>query len=180
VNEHVWWYLSRASGIVALVLLVLSLIWGVLLATRVLKPADRPAWLLDLHTWLSGTAIFMTFVHLLGLVLDGYVSFGPAELFVPGASTFRPAAVAVGIVSFYVMLAVQVTSSLRRWLSKRAWRAVHMLSYVLVWGAAIHAGMAGTDVTHRLYQALAFVLSVAAVTASLVRIMPPRRRPLTP
>jgi DMSO/TMAO reductase YedYZ heme-binding membrane subunit len=177
MNEHVWWYLSRASGIVALVLLVLSLIWGVLLATRVLKPADRPAWLLDLHSWLGGTAIFMTGVHLLGLVLDGYVSFGWAELFVPGASPYRPFAVAIGVVSLYVMIAVQITSYLRRWLGKRAWRAVHMLSYVLVWGAAIHAGMAGTDVTHRLYQATAFVLSVAAVAATLVRIMTPRRQP---
>ena len=44
MNEKVWWYLSRSSGIIALVLLVLSVVWGVLLATRALKPHDRPAW----------------------------------------------------------------------------------------------------------------------------------------
>ena len=41
------------------------------------------------------------------------------------------------------LVAVQATSYLRRWLGKRAWRAIHVLSYGLVWGAAIHAGMAG-------------------------------------
>ena len=113
-----------------------------------------------------------------GLALDGYVSFGFTELFVPGASSYRPAAVAVGIVSLYVMLAIQATSYLRRWLSRRAWRVVHLLSYALVWGATIHAGMAGTDVTNRLYQGMAFVLSFGAITASLVRILTPRRRPV--
>ena len=60
MNEKIWWYLSRSSGIIALVLLVLSVVWGVLLATRALKPYDRPAWLLDLHKWLGGTALVMT------------------------------------------------------------------------------------------------------------------------
>ena len=57
----------RSSGIIALVLLVLSVVWGVLLATRALKPYDRPAWLLDLHRWLGGTALVMTGLHLFGL-----------------------------------------------------------------------------------------------------------------
>jgi hypothetical protein len=71
MNEHLWWYLSRASGIVALTLLVISLVWGVLLSTRALRGVDRPAWLLATHTWLSGTAVVMTALHLLGLTLDG-------------------------------------------------------------------------------------------------------------
>ena len=48
MNEKVWWYLARSSGIVAMTLLVASVVWGVLLATRALRPHDRPAWLLDL------------------------------------------------------------------------------------------------------------------------------------
>ena len=66
MNEQVWWYLSRSSGIIALVLLVLSVTWGVLLATRALKPHDRPAWLLEVHKWLGGTALAMTGLHLIG------------------------------------------------------------------------------------------------------------------
>ena len=176
MNEKIWWYLARSSGIIALVLLVLSVVWGVLLATRALKPHDRPAWLLDLHRWLGGTALGMTGLHMLGLYLDGYIDYGFTELFVPGASEFRPLAVAIGILSFYVLVAIQATSYMRRWLSKRMWYAIHVLSYGLVWGAAIHAGMAGTDTVNRAYQALALVLTMMAVAATVVRILSPGKR----
>lgn len=179
MSEEIWWYLSRSSGIVALVLLVASVVWGVLLATRALKPHDRPAWLLDLHKWLGGTALVMTGLHMLGLYLDGYIDYGFTELSVPGTSDYRPVAVAIGIVSFYVMVAVQATSYLRHRLSQRLWRGVHLLSYGLVWGAAMHAGMAGTDTVNRLYQGLALVLTMVAVAATIVRILHPSR-PIRP
>lgn len=180
MNEQTWWYLSRSSGIVALVLLVLSVVWGVLLATRVLHHIDRPAWLLDLHKWLGGTALVMTGLHMLGLYLDGYVQFGFRELLVPGTGEYRPVAVAVGVLSFYVMVAVQATSYMRRRLSKRMWHGIHLLSYGLVWGAAIHAGMAGTDTVNRAYQVLALVLTMLAVAATMIRIVIPARAERSP
>lgn len=176
MNEKIWWYLSRSSGVVAMVLLVLAVVWGILLATRVLKPHDRPAWMLEVHSWLGGTALAMTGLHLLGLYLDGYVEFGVAELLVPGASEYRPLAVAIGVLSLYVLVAVQVTSWFRRRLPARLWRSVHVLSYGLVWGAAIHAGTAGTDVSNRVYQAVALVLTMVAVAAVLLRVVSPGRR----
>ena len=175
MNEKVWWYLARSSGIVAMVLLVASVVWGVLLATRALKPHDRPAWLLDLHRWLGGMALVMTALHLLGLVLDGYVSFGLAELFVPGASDYRPLAVALGVLAMYVMIAIQASSYLRKHISPRVWRGIHVSSYGVVWLAAIHAGMAGTDKVNRLYQALALLLTMVAVAATVIRILAPGR-----
>lgn len=176
MSEQTWWYLSRSSGIVALVLLVLSVVWGVLLSTRALRPHDRPAWLLDLHKWLGGTALAMTGLHMLGLYLDGYIEFGFLELLVPGTSEYRPLAVAIGVLSFYAMIAVQATSYLRHRLSKRVWHGIHLLSYGLVWSAAIHAGMAGTDTVNRAYQGLAIVLTMVAVAATMVRIVSPGRR----
>jgi len=175
MNQHVWWYLARSSGIVALVLLVLSFVWGVLLTTRALRHIDRPAWLLDLHKWLAGTALVMTCLHLLGLLLDGYIDFGFTDLLVPGAAAYRPFAVAVGILSFYMLLAIQVTSFMRKRLSRGVWRAVHLLSYGLVWSAAIHAGLAGTDTVNRAYRSLALVLTMVAVTATMLRIVTPGR-----
>ncbi|MDA2960871.1 MAG: hypothetical protein O3A61_00985 [Actinomycetota bacterium] len=50
MSDHFWWYLSRSTGIVALVLLVLSFTWGILLSTRALREVDRPAWLLATHS----------------------------------------------------------------------------------------------------------------------------------
>jgi DMSO/TMAO reductase YedYZ heme-binding membrane subunit len=176
MNDKVWWYLARSSGMVAMVLLVLSVVWGVLLATRALKPHDRPAWLLDLHRTLGGMALVMTGLHLTGLVLDDWIHFGATDLLLPGASEFKPFAVALGIVSMYVMFAVQVSSYLRGRLSARVWRGIHVSSYGMVWAAAIHAGLAGTDTTNRIYQALAIVLTMLAVAATIVRIVSPGKR----
>lgn len=175
MNEQTWWYLSRASGLVAWALLIGSLVLGVLLATRALKPLDRPAWLLSMHRWFSGLAVTATVVHLLALVLDGYVQFGAKEIFVPMASTWQPGAVTFGIVAMYVMALVQVTSLMMKRLPKRLWRGVHMTSYLLVWTATVHAGMAGTDATNRVYQAVAPLLTIAAVSATVLRIIVGRR-----
>lgn len=176
MNEQVWWYLARSSGIVALVLLVLSLVWGILLATRVLRPSDRPAWLLDLHRWFGSLAVVMTMLHLVGLALDGYIDFGLAEIFVPGASPYRPLGVAFGILGMYSLLAVQVSSFFRRRLPRRVWQRIHMVSYVMLWASAMHAGLSGTDVGAAAYQMLAFALSAAAIGMVLVRILVPKRR----
>ena len=175
MNEQVWWYLSRSSGIVAMVLLVMSVVCGVLLSTRAMRHLDRPAWLLELHGWFGGTALAMTALHLLGLALDGYVDFGLADLLVPGVSEYRPVAVAIGVVTLYALVAVQLTAVLRRRLPTRLWRGVHVLSYALVWGALIHAGAAGSDTVNRGYQVLALVLTMLVVAATILRIVSPGR-----
>jgi predicted ferric reductase len=171
VNDQIWWYVARSTGIVALVCLILSFVWGVMLATRIFKPHDRPAWLLDLHGWLGGLAVTMTALHLTGLVLDGYVHFGAAEILVPGASSYRPVAVAVGVVSTYLLVAVQVTAMLRRRLPKRVWRGVHLASYLVVWGGLVHAGMAGTDVANWVYRVLALALTGVAMIAAITAVI---------
>lgn len=173
MNPQLSWYLTRSSGMVAWVALVASLVLGVLLATRVLKPADRPAWLLAMHRWLAGIAVVATALHLLTLVTDSYVHFSWAEILVPGASQWKPLAVAVGVVSLYLLVAVQITSVMMRRLSRRVWKAVHFGSYVLVWMVSVHAGLAGTDVTNRVYQGVALALLIAAVSATIVRVLTP-------
>ncbi|NCW84527.1 MAG: hypothetical protein EBV75_07345 [Acidimicrobiia bacterium] len=88
-NPQFWWFLSRASGIVAWALLTGSVLWGILLATRMLKAIDRPAWLLDLHRWLSALTIFAVALHLVALYADSYVEFSVTDLMVPFVATWR-------------------------------------------------------------------------------------------
>lgn len=171
MNPQVWWYLARASGMVAAILLVASVVWGVLLSTRALKPLDRPSWLREMHTWLSGLAVVATVLHLVGLVADSYVHFGWSEIFVPMASSWRPGAVTFGVVALYLLILVEATSMMRKRIPARWWRLVHTTSYVLTWSAIVHAGMAGTDVSNRVYQAVALILTILAVTAAVVRVV---------
>lgn len=182
MNDHFWWYLSRSTGIVAMILLVLSVAWGVMLSTRALREVDRPAWLLSVHTWLSGTAIVLTAAHLGGLMLDGWVDFGIADLVVPGHAAWVGAdrtaevGVAVGVVTLYVLVVVQATSLLRRHLSRRVWLGIHRLSFPLVFAVLAHAGWSGTDTSNRAYQVLAIMLAMIVAVASVLRVITPARR----
>jgi predicted ferric reductase len=166
-----WWYVARASGIVAWVLLAIAVIWGILVATRILGRKPRPAWVLDLHRWLGGLSVTFTAVHLAGLMLDDYVEFGVRELLVPFASEWRPAAVAWGVVALYALIAVQATSLAMKRLPRRLWKWIHMSSFGLFFVATLHAGMAGTDVTNPVYRVVVGVMVVGVVFFSVYRIV---------
>src|SRR5210317_2407043 len=103
-NPQVWWYLTRASAMVAWVLLTLTVVWGILLKTRILRGADNPEWLTVTHRYISGLALAMIFTHMGTLLLDEYISFGWTDILVPFATSFEPLAVALGIFAFWAII----------------------------------------------------------------------------
>lgn len=175
MNPQVWWYVARSAGIIAWLLLTLSVCWGLFVSTKAVAKASAPAWLLDLHRFLSGFAVVFTGVHLFGLVADGYVHFGLAELFVPMAADWKPGPVAWGIVSLYVLLAVELTSLLMKRLPRRWWRAVHRTSLPLYAVATYHGLAAGTDAGNEWFR-LATLASVHVVAFLTVLLILTRRR----
>ena len=171
MNEQLWWYLARSAGMAAAVLMVGALVLGILAATRALKDIDRPAWLVALHRWFSVLTVIAVVTHLGALVADSYVHFGLVELLIPGASTWRPLAVALGVIALYLFAVVHVSSLAMRRLPKVWWRRLHTLSYLSVWAAMLHAGSAGTDTTNVVYRSVATLLTMAAVAAVLFRVV---------
>ncbi|MFM7044901.1 MAG: ferric reductase-like transmembrane domain-containing protein [Ilumatobacteraceae bacterium] len=171
IHPQFMWWVSRATGMVGGLLLVGSLVWGVLLATRVLKPVDRPAWLLGLHRWMSALACIMIAIHMAALVADNYVYFGWRELFVPWGSEWKNTAVALGVIAMWLLVLVQGTSLLMRWMPKKVWHAIHVTSYAAVWLGFVHGALAGTDVTNPVYQYIVMLLILAAMGFALVRVL---------
>ena len=143
--NQLWWYTARASGVVGWAMLSAGVLWGLALSTRALGSRPRPNWLLDMHRFLGAAAVVFTGIHVSSIVADSYVHFGPTEVLVPLVSGWHPVAVAWGIVAFYLLLAVEVTSLLRRHLSRRLWRLTHLASFPLFTVATIHLLSAGTD-----------------------------------
>jgi predicted ferric reductase len=175
VRSQAWWYVARATGIVAWSLLTLSMTWGLLLRTKILNGRPTPRWLLDLHRFLGGLSVVFVVVHLAGLVADSYTHFGPVELLVPLASSWRPAEVALGVVALYLLVAVEITSLLMRRLPRRLWRAVHMSSFATFLLSTLHAITAGTDARNSV---LILAVNVAVATVlflTLVRLLAPGR-----
>lgn len=174
MNSHLWWYVARASGLVAWSLLAASTVWGLVLSTRLFARRPAPAWLADLHRFLGGLSVVFIGVHLLGLVGDTYAHFGLAELFVPFASRWRPGAVAWGIVALYLILAIEATSLFMRHMSKRWWRRVHAMSAVLFVVSTVHFVTAGADVRNLAVQWGGVATTAAVVFLTAVRLLSPR------
>ena len=113
------WYVARASGIMAWTLLAAAVVWGLLMTSKVLRKQVKNSWLLDLHRWLGALALTFTAIHVLAIVSDTYVHFGLASVLVPLAASWHPLAVAWGIASLYLLVAVELTSLARRHLKHR-------------------------------------------------------------
>ncbi len=175
MNEpHIWWYVTRASAIIAWVLLTIAVVWGVLLSTRVLRKIDNPSWLQDLHRYLGGTALVMIVLHMVSLALDSYAHFTVEELLVPFAvePRFAGLPIALGILAFYVMVAVQVSSYLKNRIPAKVWKGIHYTSYVALVAVSFHAGFSSSkDVGQFWYQSLAIVLVALGAGAAITRIL---------
>lgn len=165
MNNQLWWYIARSGGIVAWALLAASVMWGLALSTKVMRGRPRPNWILDLHRFLGGFALVFIGVHVLSLVLDSYVHFGVAEILVPFASAWHPAAVAWGVISLYLLLAVELTSLARKRISKRLWRSTHYMSFPLFLFSTVHALSAGTD------RAVVLLRVAVVVATAIVALM---------
>ncbi len=175
MNSQVWWYVARSSGIVAWALLSASVVWGLLLSTkisttRLAAGRLRPAWLLDLHRHLGGLAVIFTAIHIAGIVADSYVTFSWADVLVPMASQWRPGAVAFGVVAMYLLVAVEATSLAIRHLPRPLWRWIHRSSFVLYGTATWHGIAAGTDADNQWFRAAAWV-SVVLVVGLTIRLV---------
>ena len=156
------WYATRATGIVSLVLLTGTVMLGVVGTARAASTRWPRLVTAGLHRNLALTALALVVVHIITTVLDPFVSINVAAAIIPDSSAYRPLWLSLGAVSFDLMLAVILTSLLRDRLSRRVWRAVHLLVYVC-WPIALWHGL-GTGTDTRLIWVLAINIScVAAV-----------------
>jgi len=168
VNEHLAWYVSRGTGIVAWGLIIASMVWGFLYASRVLARRARPWWMLGVHRFLGALAVVFVIVHVLAIVADNYTSFGLVDVLVPFASSWKPIPVALGIVGMYILVTVEVTSLLQRHLPRTVWRQIHLASYGLFGFATLHALSAGTDTAAVVGDGAAVAIGAIAFALAIV------------
>jgi methionine sulfoxide reductase heme-binding subunit len=145
VNSTSLWYATRASGLVALVLLTLTMLLGITTTTRA-RARGWPGFMQqEMHRRLSMIAVVFVGIHVLTSVADTYVDIGWASVFVPFTSHYSTFWVGVGTVSLDLMVAVFVSSLLRAHMRPGTWRAVHWLAYASWPVALAHTFGMGTD-----------------------------------
>jgi predicted ferric reductase len=144
-SVQIWWYVTRASGIIAYLLLWFSTILGLAVTSKYLDGMLDRLFTYDFHEFISLLSVGFTLVHVLVLMLDLYMPYSLAQILVPFISPYRPFWVGVGVISFYIILLVTITFYLRNRIGRGAFRAIHVLSLVGYIGVTLHGYYSGTD-----------------------------------
>lgn len=171
MSDQIWWYATRGAGLMTWAVAAGSVVVGLLMSSKLLGKQPGFPWLLDIHRFLSTlTSVFLA-LHLLTLWADSFVEFGPVELFVPFTSEWRPMAVAWGVLTMYLMLAIQLSSLIRERIPARTWHGIHMLSYLSVILGTVHAWQAGSDTRNPIVLAFGLAFLALIVGLSVFRIV---------
>lgn len=136
--------LIRATGIAAWCALTAVVAWGLAAAALRLRGASptRAVWL---HRWLPTLALGLLFAHMALLLVDSYQPFTVVEILVPLAAPWRPVAVALGTVAFWLIVPAWLLGRLRGQRRYRWFTRAHVLAYAAWPLATAHYVLAGTD-----------------------------------
>lgn len=171
--DPTFWLLARASGLTAYGLLTASVLVGLVLKSRPFGRALKPAPTTDVHRFLALLGLGMLALHGATLLLDRTLRMPLAGVFVPGASPYRTAAVAAGVVASELMVLIYVSFLLRKRIGPRNWRRLHWATYLVFLLATIHGFASGTDSTqpwaHDLYLGAVAAVAFAAAWRALGR-----------
>jgi methionine sulfoxide reductase heme-binding subunit len=171
VGPSAYWYLTRASGAVALILLTASVVIGIAVIAR-LRAARVPRFVIDgLHRTASLLAIVFLLVHIVTAALDSFAPISLVNAVIPFTGAYRPLWLGLGAAAFDLLLAVTITSVLRRRVGHRVWRGVHWLAY-LAWPLGVlHGFGTGSDVHQNWLLAIDGACIAAVLAAVIVRVM---------
>lgn len=165
MSDQIWWFATRGAGLMTWAVAAGSVVFGLLMSSKLMGKRPGFPWLLDIHRFFSSlTAVFLT-LHLVTLWADSFVEFGLWEFFVPHTSEWRRGAVTWGVLSMYLMIAVELSSLVRDRIPERTWHGIHSLSYISLVFGSVHAWQAGSDVRNPIV--LAFGLATLALVVGL-------------
>lgn len=169
-NSTAMWYLTRGTGAVSLLLLTASLAFGIADVARWSSPR-WPRFVIDaVHGTLSLAAVVLVGAHVITSVLDPFAPIRVTDAVVPFAGLYRPVWLGLGAVAFDLLLALVVTSLLRRRIGARAWRAVHWTAYACWPLALVHTLGTGSDVRRGWMLILSLACTGVVAVAIGVRI----------
>jgi DMSO/TMAO reductase YedYZ heme-binding membrane subunit len=160
------WYATRGTGAMALVLLTASVVLGIG-EVRAWRPGGAPRFTIaSMHRTVSLLAVALLGVHIGTTLLDPFPPIAPVNAVVPFKTDYRPLWLGLGTIASDLLLALAITSLVRRRLGHRAWRGLHWLAYAC-WPVALAHGIgAGSDTR----SAWMLVLTVACVGGVLVAV----------
>jgi sulfoxide reductase heme-binding subunit YedZ len=144
-HDRLPWYVTRISALLAYLALAASVVYGLLLSTRILDRIAHRAVSFTLHQDLASIGLARARVHGAVLMIDRSVPFSPLEVVVPFMGPYRPLWVGIGQIAMGLTIVVLVSFYVRKRIGQKTWRRVHYLSFLAFVAATVHGLMAGTD-----------------------------------
>jgi methionine sulfoxide reductase heme-binding subunit len=167
----IWWLVSRASGIVAVVLISLSVLMGLAMATRVLRRPGLKRAVMRAHEHVALVAIVAIVVHGVALLGDKWLKPGWSGIAIPFAISYRPALTGVGIIAGYLAVLLGPSFYIRRRIGALTWRKLHRAT-TLVWLlSVIHALGAGTDGKQLWLRGIVLATGIPIVYLLVLRVL---------
>jgi Ferric reductase like transmembrane component len=172
VGPSVYWYLTRSTGVVSLLLLTATVILGVVDVRRWSTPR-WPRFVLDsLHRNVSMLVLVFLGLHIITAALDSFAPISLLDAVLPFIGSYRPFWLGLGAVAFDLLLAIAITSLLRQRLGHRAWRITHWLAYACWPIALLHGLGTGSDVKSAWSLILTAICVIAVAIAVCARTLP--------
>jgi predicted ferric reductase len=145
-KPKIFWYLSRGSALVAYGLLWFSMVLGVGVTNKLATRWPGLGKTNELHQFISILGLAFGLFHGLILLGDAYSHFTLAQRLLPFATTtYRPFAVGLGQIGFYLWAVVLGSFYVRKKIGTKSWRFIHYFSYLTFLGVLVHSLMSGTD-----------------------------------
>lgn len=142
------WHLIRSSGIVAYVLLMGSTIWGLFISAQFVRDWSPGPVSITMHSTISWLALIVGLIHALLLLLDNYFTYTLGDLFIPFTGPYRPEAVGLGTLAFWVIVIVTLSFPFRKRIGHGLWKKLHYTSYAAFGMVSLHGLFAGTEGTN--------------------------------
>ncbi len=170
-----FWFLARSSAFIAYFLLWLSMVLGVGITNKLaaLWPGLPPT--NEIHQYTSILGLAFGLFHGLIILGDKYIGFTLAQVLLPfTTSNYKPFAVGLGQLGFYLMLILTFSFYVRKKIGYKVWRAIHFLSFLSYISVLIHSLMAGTDSTFPVVQYFSLITGGLVLFMILFRILASR------
>lgn len=142
------WYIGRASGMIGFIFLWLTVFLGLSIRNPLFKKMVASIYSFDFHCFLAAAAVFWSLVHGTSFIFDSVAQFTWKDSFIPffsQTSLVNPNFLALGIMAFYAMVIMTITSYLRSHLNHFLWRVLHFLNPLAFIFVVVHGYFNGTD-----------------------------------
>ena len=164
------WYLSRASAIAAYVLTFLIIFLGTGMTTGFIYKFINPVRAWVVHKYLGIAVLVTVIVHPVSLLFDRFMNFSAQDIFIPFVSNFKPVFLSFGIIGFYILLLVVLTSLMMRLKHSYFWRVVHYLTYLFFVLSFFHGIFLGTDTQYLAMQILYWATGIIFLILMIYRL----------